>query len=71
MNGSNPHAANGSPECSDTPYRMIERDNLEEPLTVRTDAEGSAWIFVGSDSGFEGTTSLYYDRIDVVLEPVE
>lgn len=65
------NAANGSPECSDTPYRMIERDNLEDPLSVRTDGEGSAWIFVGSDSGFEGTTSLYYDRIDVVLEPVE
>ena len=65
------NAANGSPECSDTPYRMIERDNLEDRLTVRTDGEGSAWIFVGSDSGFEGTTSLHYDRIDLVLEPVE
>jgi hypothetical protein len=65
------NAANGSPECSDTPYRMIERDNLEDPLTVRTDGDGSAWIFVGSDSGFEGTTSLFYDQIEVVLEPVD
>jgi hypothetical protein len=30
------------------------------PRRVETDLSGSAWIFVGTDSGFEGTTELYY-----------
>jgi hypothetical protein len=31
---------------------------------------GELWLFVGTGSGFEGFTSLYYQRIDVVLTPV-
>lgn len=32
-------------------------------LSARTDADGKLWILVGTDSGFEGTTTLYYARI--------
>lgn len=34
-----------------------------EPVLVTTDGAGSAWLLVGTDSGFEGVTSLYYTRI--------
>jgi hypothetical protein len=42
---------------------------LETPLRVRTDAAGSLWLFMGSDSGYEGLTSLYYTRFTATLHP--
>ncbi len=32
-----------------------------------TDGDGRLWLFVGTDSGFEGTTTLYLSRIAVTL----
>ncbi|MBX7218411.1 MAG: hypothetical protein K1Y36_00550 [Blastocatellia bacterium] len=37
------------------------------PVEVTTAADGSFWLLVGTDSGFEGTTSLYYSAIQVQL----
>lgn len=61
-------AANGVERCSDTPYRLIER-TMDDPLFVTTTDEGTLWVLVGTDSGFEGTTSLYYASLRVALEP--
>ncbi len=63
--------ANGIPceealDSEEAPYAMVERSAGVE---ATTDAEGSLWLFVGTDSGFEGRTSIYYDRIEVVLSP--
>lgn len=49
-------------------YQLIQRDNLQHPLPVRSDASGNLWLIVGTDSGFESTTTLYYNRIQVILE---
>ncbi|GAB3202998.1 hypothetical protein ABID22_001185 [Pontibacter aydingkolensis] len=49
-------------------YRLINRDNLQNPIEITTDSNGSLWIIVGTDSGFEGTTTLYYNTIEVELE---
>lgn len=66
------NAANGVDQCTDTPFRMITRSTEDtDPLVAEAGAEGSLWVFVGTDSGFEGTTALYYDEITVTLEPVE
>ncbi len=40
-------------------YAKIERTN-QQPFSFRTDDSGSAWLYFGTDSGFEGTTTLYY-----------
>lgn len=63
--------ANGIPceEALDSdrpPYAMVERTATIEGTT---DDQGSIWLFVGTDSGFEGRTSIYYDRIEVALTP--
>ncbi len=55
------NVANGSDEFV---YTLIERGN-EEPFRFKTGPEGDAWIIIGTDSGFEATTTLYYDRIMV------
>jgi hypothetical protein len=60
--------ANGVEDCHDTPFRLIER-TMGKALSVTTSDDGTLWLLVGTDSGFEGTTRLYYDRIRVVLAP--
>lgn len=59
--------ANGSP-CAvslNAPYKLLARDNDAQPVTVSSDDDGRLWVFVGTESGFEGTTSLYYTAIEV------
>lgn len=38
-------------------------------FSVQSSADGSVWVVVGTDSGFEGITVLYYDRITITLSP--
>lgn len=49
-------------------YQFIQRDNLQNPLELRSDASGNLWVIVGTDSGFEGTTTLFYNSITLRLE---
>ena len=49
-------------------YRVVERKHTGKPLKVRTSPEGELWLIVGTDSGFEGLTRLYYTHIQIVLE---
>jgi hypothetical protein len=63
--------ANGIPceealDSEEAPYAMVERTARIE---TSTDDAGNLWLFVGTDSGFEGRTSIYYDRIEAVLSP--
>ncbi|WP_337879289.1 hypothetical protein [Rheinheimera sp.] len=39
-----------------------------ERLPLYTDASGAVWVFLGTDSGYEGLTQLYYQRIELALE---
>jgi len=50
-------------------YQYIYRNNRNTKQSVTTSADGSLWIFFGTDSGFEGTTSLYYTHASAVLTP--
>jgi hypothetical protein len=36
-------------------------------FSATTSTDGSLWLILGTDSGFEGTTTLYYDRIVATL----
>lgn len=46
-------------------WMLISRSNAEEAFEAETDSSGSLWLIVGTDSGFEGLTTLYYDAIEV------
>lgn len=39
-----------------------------ERIPVFSNAQGQVWLFVGTDSGYEGLTSLYYTSIEIALE---
>lgn len=56
--------SNGKPESE---YTLVTRTG---EFTGKTDADGNLWIIVGTDSGFEAVTTLYYTRIKVELQAV-
>ncbi len=60
------HIGNGQ-DCPENPtYVSLRRRHIHTAL-VKTDSQGRLHLIVGTDSGYEGTTSLYYQRIGVKL----
>ena len=59
------------PDVLGKEYRIKTLDNKDLPLMVDTDSEGRVWLIVGTDSGFEGLSALYYSRISYTLSTVE
>ncbi|WP_439555716.1 hypothetical protein [Dyadobacter sp.] len=60
--------ANGTDKVK---YTLVDRSNAGKPLIVKANANGEIWLFVGTDSGYEGITRLYYNRIKVTLQEVQ
>lgn len=50
-------------------YALITRTNLgsNSPFIARANSKGELWLIVGTDSGFEGVTTVYYTRVNVVF----
>jgi hypothetical protein len=52
-------------------FVIISRSNSSNayrtPLVVRSNSKGEIWLIVGTDSAFEGTTTLFYTKINVIL----
>lgn len=62
--------ANGrAPSAGVDKYASLTRTHVHDFLATANSA-GELWLLIGTDSGFEGTTSLYYQRIAVELIPV-
>lgn len=53
-------------------YKTINRNNGSGlPFKAKTNEKGELWLFVGTDSGFEGLTTLYYQRVRVRITPTQ
>jgi hypothetical protein len=48
-------------------FTLIRRTNNDVPFWATTDSEGAIWVIIGTESGFEATTTLYYKKIDVAF----
>jgi hypothetical protein len=51
-------------------YALITRNNASvynSPFVAKSNSKGEIWLIVGTDSGFEGTTTIYYTKINVVF----
>jgi hypothetical protein len=59
--------ANTNTDCDNPRWLYKTLDSGWSFVRVRTDSYGNLWLFVGTDSGFEGVTSLYYTRITALL----
>jgi hypothetical protein len=58
-----------SPDASgDGEFVIKMLDSAGIAFEATTDNEGKLWLIVGSDSGFEGLTQLYYSEISASLE---
>ncbi len=62
--------ANGRSAEEDPAYVSLKRQH-EHQYTVNASADGELWLLVGTDSGFEGLTGIYYQSIVVILVPVK
>jgi hypothetical protein len=53
-----------------TDYTLISRTNASssnEPFIAQSNNDGEIWLLVGTESGFEGTTTVYYTKINVIF----
>jgi len=61
--------ANGQPcDLSMETFLTINRTHTH-PHAIKTDADGVLWLIIGTDSGFEALTALFYQQIKVTLTP--
>ena len=61
----------GHPDIVGDGFRLKTLDSMDRPVVVEADDSGGAWLIVGTDSGFEGLTRLYYDRVSFTLTPIK
>jgi hypothetical protein len=57
---------NFSNDTNSTDYRL-KRLSTNTPFQVRTDENGSLWVIVGTDSGYEGETTIFYNQVDIEM----
>ncbi len=54
-----------------TQFAVITRNNSSSrPFYITTDNKGEIWVIVGTDSGYEGNTTLYYTSIDILFNEI-
>ncbi|MEM1125781.1 MAG: hypothetical protein AAGI71_03950 [Bacteroidota bacterium] len=56
--------------CQGGTFKLKTLTSEDGAFSARTDAQGQLWLLVGTDSGYEGITTLYYTQIEVQLEPM-
>lgn len=62
--------ANGQQDCPGNPtYETLSRTRILD-VDQQADQNGVLWLLIGTDSGYEGFTQLYYRTVHATLEPV-
>ncbi len=57
--------------CGATPlWKLKQLSSGLKSVRVTTDSRSSTWLFVGTDSGFEATASVYYTWVVATFEPL-
>jgi hypothetical protein len=46
---------------------VLKELRTTDPIRVKTNPLGECWVIIGTDSGFESTTTIYYNRIEVTV----
>lgn len=55
--------------CSRRSYEEKTLSSSPQTFNFTTDVDGDAWLMVGTDSGFEGETRVYYTEVLVDFQP--
>jgi hypothetical protein len=61
--------ANSNTDCLDWVWEMKSVES-DDPFEARADSDGGVWLLVGTDSGFEARTELFYTRYRAVFQPI-
>lgn len=56
--------------CEDGPEWELKGLDSGASMTLTTDGTGRAWLFVGTDSGYESLSTVYYVRFRARFEPM-
>ncbi len=59
-----------SQACGQQTQWELKQVSSMETVEVTADADGRVWLFVGTDSGFESRTEIYYTWLEVTFEPL-
>lgn len=63
--------ANGQTQNGQNPVPYVSLTKVHtHTFAAQADNEGNLWLLVGTDSGYEGLTALYYQQIEVQLSPL-
>lgn len=62
--------SSSSTVCTDSPYEIKTLATPAAGAVASADANGDLWLVVGTDSGYEGLTTLYYTRGTATLTAV-
>jgi len=47
----------------------LSTDELVRPLTATSTDDGALWLFMGTDSGYPGFTTQFYDAVEMTFTP--
>lgn len=50
---------------------IYRNNNSASSFLVTTGQNGEVWVFIGTDSGYEGITTVYYTSIDIFFNEAE
>lgn len=53
-----------------TEFTLITRDNETYPFYITTGSSGEVWVCIGTDSGYEAVTTLFYNQITLVFTSI-
>ncbi|MGD9093990.1 MAG: hypothetical protein PVF74_14170, partial [Anaerolineales bacterium] len=48
-------------------YELMTLTSEGRDFDILSDGQGKVWLIAGTDSGFEGPTKVYYDRISIIV----
>ncbi len=57
-------------QCENVSYVLKVLDNFAAPLEFISDGNGSVWIFAGTDSGFESTTTIFLNSFNITFKEI-
>ncbi len=58
--------ANTQTDCTDERYELKTLDNEASPFEAFTGTDGTLWALFATDSGYEGTTGIYFTRLEII-----
>jgi hypothetical protein len=64
------NVANSRTNCESGPYELKALSSQFVPFVETTGEEGKLWILFATDSGFEGTTSIYDSHVKITAEEI-